>query len=240
MASGRIRLITFDLDNTLWPVQEVIQKADGAMRTWLDERLPGFSAQFSGDAFMLLRKRIVAERPDLQHDLSSMRIEVLCRAITAFGQPTRAARSLAERAFEVFIDHRHKVRYFDGVEEVLAELATRYTLGALTNGNADFSRLEINRHISFGFSSASVGASKPHPDMFHAALRHADVRPEQAVHVGDHPHDDIHGAAAVGMRTILVQLVNLPAPAIEVATQAPDVQISTLSELRSAIASLDP
>lgn len=231
-----IRLITFDLDNTLWPVDEVIRRADADMRRWLDDQLPGFSAQFSAEDFMRFRQRLVAERPELRPDLSKMRIAVLTAAIAEFGRGEQQAAQIAMDAFEIFIHGRHQVRYFDGAELVLAQLAERYTLAALTNGNADFKRLSIGEHISFGYSSASVGVSKPHPDIFHAALAHAEIDAHQAVHVGDHPIDDIHGAAAVGMRTVQVQLEDLPVPTADSESHPPDAQITDLSTLAEAIA----
>ena len=51
-----------------------------------------------------------------------------------------------------------------------------------------------------------MGASKPAPEIFHAALRHARAEPAEAVHVGDHLLDDIEGASGVGMHTIWVNL----------------------------------
>ena len=44
---------------------------------------------------------------------------------------------------------------------------------------------------------------KPHPSAFREVLRRLGSAPEEAVFVGDRPHDDIHGARQVGMRTVL-------------------------------------
>ena len=37
---AEIRLITFDLDNTLWDVGQVIRHAETQMQAWLDEVVP--------------------------------------------------------------------------------------------------------------------------------------------------------------------------------------------------------
>jgi FMN phosphatase YigB (HAD superfamily) len=42
--------------------------------------------------------------------------------------------------------------------------------------------------------------------MFHAALEHAGAEPEQMVHVGDSPEDDIRAAANLGIHTVWVNL----------------------------------
>ncbi len=45
---------------------------------------------------------------------------------------------------------------------------------------------------------------KPHAEAFRALLREVGVAPQEAVFVGDRPRDDIRGAAAIGMRTVLM------------------------------------
>jgi putative hydrolase of the HAD superfamily len=50
--------------------------------------------------------------------------------------------------------------------------------------------------------SGEVGCRKPSARLFQHALAALDVRPEDAVHVGDRLHEDVGGAAALGLRTI--------------------------------------
>jgi putative hydrolase of the HAD superfamily len=54
-------------------------------------------------------------------------------------------------------------------------------------------------------TSAEVGAPKPDPRVFERALTIAGVPPERAIHVGDKVDNDVQGAAAAGMRGILLQ-----------------------------------
>ncbi len=209
---GRIKLITFDLDNTLWNVESVVINAEKRMRHWLDGRVPGFDVRFPPSVMAELRNAVIEEQPELRHDLSRMREEILYRAIVASAFSRHDARTLARQAFEIFLDARHEVEYFDGALETLERLSRDYVLAALTNGNADFRRLDLGRFFDFGYSSASVGASKPAPDIFHAALEHAQTHPAEAVHVGDHLLDDIEGAAGVGMHTVWVNLKGIEPP----------------------------
>eukprot|EP00884_Botryococcus_braunii_P022091 jgi/Botrbrau1/8566/Bobra.0359s0030.1 len=46
--------------------------------------------------------------------------------------------------------------------------------------------------------SAEVGAEKPNPVIFEAALQQLGVSPEEAVHVGDDRRNDVSGARAAG------------------------------------------
>lgn len=232
----RLKLITFDLDNTLWNVDPVIVRAEQRMRSWLAERVPGFASLFPPERMFAMRDEVIAGDPQMKHDISRLREEMLYRAIRQCGYPPLDARSLAHQAFKQFFDARHAVEFFEGALETLAVLANHFVLGALTNGNADFRKLKLDRYFSFGFSAASVGASKPAPNMFQAALEHARARPTEAVHVGDHPIDDIRGAAAVGMHTIWVNLETAELPA---ETPAPTDTVIRVHDIPAAVARID-
>jgi putative hydrolase of the HAD superfamily len=54
------------------------------------------------------------------------------------------------------------------------------------------------------FVSSRVGFAKPDPQIFHAALKHHELRPEQGLHVGDSEANDLHGANNAGLRGVLV------------------------------------
>ena len=53
-------------------------------------------------------------------------------------------------------------------------------------------------------SSAVAGARKPDPAIFAPALELARCGPEQALHVGDTPEEDVAGARAAGIRSLLI------------------------------------
>jgi putative hydrolase of the HAD superfamily len=201
---SRIVLVTFDLDNTLWDVDSVIRNAERVTRAWFDEEVPEVNRCFAAEDFARMRREAVAEDETLAHDVSRLRREVFRRAIAGTGRQEAEASRLAQRAFDVFLHERHRVELYDDSLGALEALAGRVRLGALTNGNADVARIGLGRFFEFAFSAAAVGASKPHPAMFRAALARAGAEPDATVHVGDHPVDDIHGAAALGIHTIWV------------------------------------
>lgn len=55
-----------------------------------------------------------------------------------------------------------------------------------------------------------MGLCKPDRAMFDTALKELDVKPYEAVHVGDLLHTDIAGAKAIGMKTIWVKNKKTP------------------------------
>lgn len=64
--------------------------------------------------------------------------------------------------------------------------------------------LELVSHFDFVAASARVGYEKPHAGIFQHALQEAGVRPEEALHVGDHIDADVQGAQAVGIAPVLI------------------------------------
>ena len=64
-------------------------------------------------------------------------------------------------------------------------------------------------------TSAEVGAAKPDPRVFERALAVAGVEPGAALHVGDKVDNDLEGAAAAGVRGVLVQREGEPPSGVE-------------------------
>ena len=227
-----IRLVTFDLDNTLWSVDVVIGRAERRMRDWLRPRVPEYR-HLTKEDHAAIRDGVIADNPGIVHDISLLRERVLTETIEHCGYPRSAAAELAAGAFAEFLDWRHRIDFFAGALDVLAALSRSYTLASLTNGNADFARLGLDRYFSFGYCAADVGASKPHTAMFERAMAHAGVTAGEAVHVGDHAIDDVQGATAAGMATVWVNLAGSDATPEATAT------VTSLKQLPAALADLD-
>lgn len=79
-------------------------------------------------------------------------------------------------------------------------------------------------------SSAVVGAAKPEPTVFRAALELAGCEADEAFHVGDSPQGDVDGARAAGIRVALLDRHGaLPDPPPGVS------KVSSLEEVPSVI-----
>ena len=205
---SRLQLITLDLDNTLWDVDSIIVKAEQGMVQWLGEHVPDSLEHYQGDSLNQIRGEVFAKHQHQSHDLSFMRTQVLFEVIRRTGMTDAEARRHAQQAFDVFFEGRNRVVFFPGALDMLEDLSARFRIYALTNGNANIEMAGLGDYLSGAYSSADVGAKKPHPDMFHAPLTELDLHPAQAVHIGDHLLDDIHGANAVGMHSIWVNLLD--------------------------------
>jgi len=229
-----IAVITFDLDNTLWDVKPALIRAEQAQQEWLQQHRPGSIETYDHQSLWEFKKSVWQRHPHLLHHVSQMRIQMLYELQIAAGYAEEEARSGAQQAFAAFLRERHKVVLYEEALETLALLSRQYTLGALTNGNADIYKTDAAEYFDFAFLAEDIGASKPHPDMFHAALQQAGVGAEQIIHVGDNPEHDIQGARAVGMRTVWMNSQEETWPGGHRA----DREIDNLRQLPSAIASI--
>jgi FMN hydrolase / 5-amino-6-(5-phospho-D-ribitylamino)uracil phosphatase len=78
--------------------------------------------------------------------------------------------------------------------------------------------------------SSSLDWTKPHAEAFLAAMAAIGVDdPKRCVFVGDRLYDDVHGAAAIGMRTIFVPNSNIPAADHVPVDVTPDAVVQRLS-----------
>jgi len=230
-----IKVITFDLDNTLWDVEPALLKAEQAQQDWLHCHRPGAVEAYDHQGLWEFKKSVWKRHPELLHDVSRIRIQMLYELQLAAGYGERDARLGAEQAFAVFLAERQRVELYEEALSVLEQLASRYTLGALTNGNADVYKTDAGDYFDFAFLAQEIGASKPHPDMFHAALEHTGASPRDVVHVGDDPEHDVAGASALGMHTVWMNNRNRPWPG---GTAVADREISNLRELPRVISEL--
>ncbi|RDH84430.1 MAG: HAD family hydrolase [endosymbiont of Galathealinum brachiosum] len=195
------KLICFDLDDTLWPCMPTIQFAEQTLYNWLAEFKPEIVSAYSIDQLRDKRKQLTRLQPELIHDLSAARRVHLKQLATETGDTDE----WVETAFDVFYQARQQVTLFDDVLPVLSELKTRYTLVALTNGNAHISKTGLSDIFDFQISAADVQAAKPDPAMFYHAMEKAGVNQTQTLHVGDHPLHDIQGARNAGIDAVWIK-----------------------------------
>ncbi len=223
-----LKLLTFDLDHTLWNPDAAIQRGETDSHAWLAAQVPAFGEQFPPPAFLALRAGLREQQPQLKHQVSEMRRVAFRLALQQCGVAQTDINTLAEQAFNVFWQARQQVDVFAETRTLLAELSQHYTLGALSNGNACLQTIGLGDCFAFHFAAENFTAAKPAPDMFVAALAQAGVAADEAMHIGDHPVDDMRGAQAVGMKTLWVNLTGQDWPLPDI---TPDARVQALTEI---------
>lgn len=232
MAGRAIRVITFDLDNTLWDIEPTLLRAEQVQYDWLAQNRPQLTGRYSPEQLRDYRFEFHRQHPEFTHQISALRREALYELQLQCQYGEADARRGADEAFARFLQVRHQVEPYEEALDILERLAQHYTLGALTNGNADIFKTDIGDHFDFAFSAEQLDAGKPLPDMFHACLQKTSAASHQVVHVGDNPEHDVKGAQQVGMHTVWMNSGGWRWPG----HRAPaDEQITTLAELPVAI-----
>lgn len=203
------RLITIDLDDTLWPCATVIRAAEETLYAWLTATAPRLTAVHDVASLREHRVALMRAQPGLAHDLTLVRRLSLAALFEEFGY----APDLADAATEVFRVARNRVTPWPEVATVLRHLGSRYRLVSVTNGNAEVHETPLRGLFHRSLTAAEAGAARPDPALFRLALDWAGVGPEAAVHLGDDPLRDIAPAQALGMRAVWMNRGGAPWPA---------------------------
>lgn len=195
-----IRLVTIDLDDTVWPCAPVIHQAEETLLVWLTRNAPRLAQAHDLRSLRAHRRALAEECPDIAHDLTEVRRVHLQQLLGEFGYDT----GLAEAGISVFRRARNQVTPYPEVAGVLAGWRARFTLVSVTNGNSDVELTPLRGLFHHHLDAAEAGAAKPDPALFHLALERAGAAASEALHIGDDPARDIAPARALGMRTVWV------------------------------------
>jgi putative hydrolase of the HAD superfamily len=195
-----IKLITFDLDNTLWDTDPVILRAEQACWDHLAKYYGDILQHFDKVSLRKLKFELADEIPALAHKVSEIRTFCIKQALLRAGYDELTAEQGSRDAFDVFFEERQQVTLYDDAMDTLQALKQRYRLGALTNGNASVALQRLGV-FEFGYNAEDYPAAKPAPDLFHAALATTGLTPQEVLHVGDHQEHDVFGAHQCGMQT---------------------------------------
>ena len=200
LALASLRLITFDLDDTLWPTGPVVRAANAAL------------ADAVGAEQDDLQARLKAARSGAKPPPSYSEARIL--AVQSWlserdGSP--APRAEAEALFELWLAERHAAAerlLFDGAAKAVADVRRSHPdalLAAVTNGRGDpLAMPSLKSLFDFTVSAEDDGIypeRKPAAAPFLAALRKAgirDAKPAVWAHIGDDIVNDVQAAKDVG------------------------------------------
>jgi len=205
-----VPLLLFDLDGTLvdsdtaeraaitgwihearFPEQVEGTPSDALWRRISDDAFPDY---FAGRTTFLEQRRIRVRR-----FLPHMGVDV-----TALTDADLDAR---------FDEYRRRYeaawRPFPDAAECLARVAATHRVAVLTNGDQGqqddkMRRTGLHHLVEQVVATSTIGAAKPDPAAFRAALARLDAEPASTVYVGDNLDVDARGAIAAGLRGIWI------------------------------------
>ncbi len=200
---GLPRAVVFDLDDTLLDTTGLEAEMLVGLCAAVNEELPGVE-------FAELRARFRNGRDELYQrvlagelDVAAYRRMHLTLVCEPWGEPSEALHATAARLRD---EQLGRSRFVEHAIELLRQLRRAgVRTGLLTNGPSWMQRRKVE---SLGLEaqldaigiSEELGAAKPDPAAFAAALELIATDPGDAVMVGDHLDWDVRGALAAGMR----------------------------------------
>ncbi len=224
----RTRVVSFDLDETLW---DFLPMMDGALRSTIDElerRRPDLAGRpITVEELHQVRAEVAQE---LEGSYEELRRESFRRVLMARGCDVPALRDwMVEHWMSARVD---TVALHDDVEPAMDELSRRgYVVGAITNGNFPLHRHTLAERLAFIVHAEHVGEFKPAAGPFRVALELAGAEPHLWVHVGDSLETDVAGAQAFGLRAVWLNRAGLDAPD----GYAPDAELRSLDGLADLV-----
>ena len=216
-------VVSFDLDGTLWEFGPMMDGALAAAIASLEHDHPELAGRLTVAELHRHRALVGAE---MHGTLAELRVVSMRRALAAVGRDEpRLAVWLADELLRARAD---VVGVHSDVEPVVDELLRRgHLVGAITNGNFPFHRLELARRFSFVVHAEELGEMKPAAAPFARAVELVGHGADVFVHVGDEIETDVLGAQRFGMRAVWLNRAGAMLPA----GIRPDGEIASLDPL---------
>ncbi len=197
------KAISFDLDDTLYDNFPVITKAEQELQQFLVEQVPECSA-LGSDFWLQHRNVCLSNQPELCHDVTALRLACMQNGIQSLGYSEEQAKLKTKQALDFFLSHRNNLQVPATVTKLLAQLAQKYPLVAISNGNVSIDDIGLREYFTHSFFAGAGNLQKPENDMFKQACNALNIEPKHLLHIGDCTHADIYGALSAGCQTIWV------------------------------------
>lgn len=202
-----VKLVIFDLDNTIWDFESNSRAALLELFAEMDKE-HRFTHNF--DAFhheyVQINYRYWSDYEKGKIDKHKLRYGRFHDTFGLFGfEHADAINRMADRYLEI---SPLKTHVFEGAHETLTYLEKKYPMAIITNGFNEVVSIKIDncrlqpyfKHIQ---TSEDAGFQKPHPAIFQLVLDKFGVKAQEAVMIGDNLETDIGGANASGIHTVL-------------------------------------
>jgi putative hydrolase of the HAD superfamily len=239
-----LRALLFDVNGTLVEIQtdegmEEIYRAIAHVLTYQGITLHREQVR---DLYgqILQQQRTQTAEPYAEWNAVAVWRDLLWRTASAYTQALPSAK-LEQLPYFLAELHRgiarKRLRLYQQVREVLDQLRQRYLLAVVSDAQSAYAVPELHAVGLLGYFhtviiSGDYGYRKPDPRLFQHALDHLEVRPEQAIFIGNDLYRDVFGPQQVGMKAIWL--------AADTGQQAPvgvepDYAIAQFAELPEAI-----
>ena len=122
-----IKAVSFDLDDTLWPLLPVILKAEKDTNNWLVKNYPGVKKLLESEEIISIRNELISHEGELVNQLSKLRKLVFLELGIRSGYKKEEAEIMAKESFKVFFSGRNDVKLYQGTEKTLKRLKEKFS-----------------------------------------------------------------------------------------------------------------
>lgn len=229
-----VKALTFDLDDTLYDNTPFMARAEKAVIESLQQQANLPHIKF--EDFSKVKNAILLDEPDIYHDVLIWRVAAIKLFLTIHGMTDKIRQQkITDIVMTNFISERNKITVPQSTLDTLANLAQKYPLAVITNGNAEIDKIGLTSYFKFSLRAGPDGLAKPFVDMFQIAADRLSVPIENILHVGDYLYADVQGAINSGMQSCWLNITDSDIYQNNDATLLPHVEIKQLSELNNLL-----
>ncbi|MCK4968364.1 MAG: HAD-IA family hydrolase [Candidatus Aenigmarchaeota archaeon] len=223
-----IKLVLFDLDDTLCNTRETFRIAETKSFNYLKNKYPLLSFPLFNKFYLIARQKTHSE---LKGSASSHnRLLYFQKLFELLGLPIKP--SILNEITNIYWNYIYNhIKLYPQAKSTLKLLKqNNLKVGLVTDSLLDIQieklrRLSITDYIDFIVSSEEAGKEKPHSAMFLLALKKGNCKTNETIMIGDNLERDIRGANKMKITTILKNTFRLKN------TRPADYIINDLNEL---------
>ncbi|EPE2667137.1 HAD family hydrolase [Vibrio parahaemolyticus] len=238
-----LKAIFFDMDETLCGTSQADKSAGQKFAAWIQQTYPQVSdpQAFLQRYLQGVYKKLNAEFPQLVAllpDENAFRCGLIQTILAENGIHIEAEQ--AQQAQHYFDSARMGAfTFFPGVKEMLMDLRKHYKLVVITNGpifsqHPKLKATQMDEWVDHIIVGGEEPEEKPAASIFQKALNLVDIKPEEALHIGDSLAADIAGANNMGILSVWVNATGASNPT-EI---TPNFEIRETVELKEILKTL--
>ncbi|ENE4763864.1 HAD-IA family hydrolase [Vibrio parahaemolyticus] len=238
-----LKAIFFDMDETLCGTSQADKAAGQKFAAWIQQTYPQVSdpQAFLQRYLQGVYKKLNAEFPQLVAllpDENAFRCGLIQTILAENGIHIDAEQ--AQQAQHYFDSARMGAfTFFPGVKEMLTDLRKHYKLVVITNGpifsqHPKLKATQMDEWVDHIIVGGEEPEEKPAASIFQKALNLVDIKPEEALHIGDSLATDIAGANNMGILSVWVNATGASNPT-EI---TPNFEIRETVELKEILKTL--
>lgn len=193
MSTSKIKLLSFDLDNTLYDNRPVIKLAELKSKAYLSQEFKRQSVTFDFDHFLSIRNDLMniksKNQSNLNHKLENLTY-LRQLVLEKFCEPLENSKQICQKALDIFLKYRSQVEVPDEIIQLLEYLKKRFVVISLTNGNCDPYQTAMGDYFEKHYAPHHGFRAKPHKQMLEIVKQDFSMESDHILHIGDQPETD--------------------------------------------------